>query len=207
MAGTRTQGVSMIEGELKQKAKLFIISHKQNKFMFDISLVDLLTLFATKITKELEQELEHKRIAINTRKARIKDLEKQVADLEWQLQEVAKDNDSYQKENAELKEINEGYNRNRDKLIAMGFPTFKSCKEYSGKLTNLQKENATLKKQLEALSGDIPWKDIKDKSEVIGQLTRATEIISEFIEWANWQGSKCPSFKSILDKAEQFIKE
>ena len=40
------------------------------------------------------------------------------------------------------------------------------------------------------------------------QLTNAKEIIKEFVEWANWQGnSKCPSFKSIQDKAEQFIKD
>ena len=38
------------------------------------------------------------------------------------------------------------------------------------------------------------------------QLTKAKEIIREFVEWANWQGnSKCPSFKSIQDKAEQFL--
>ena len=40
------------------------------------------------------------------------------------------------------------------------------------------------------------------------QLTNAKEIIKEFVEWANWQGnSKCPSFKSIQDKAEQFLKD
>jgi hypothetical protein len=40
------------------------------------------------------------------------------------------------------------------------------------------------------------------------QLTTAKEIIREFVEWANWQGnSKCPSFKSIQDKAEQFLNE
>lgn len=40
------------------------------------------------------------------------------------------------------------------------------------------------------------------------QLTKAKEIIKEFVEWANWQGnSKCPSFKSIQEKAEQFLRE
>ena len=38
------------------------------------------------------------------------------------------------------------------------------------------------------------------------QLTKAKEIIREFVEWATWQGSNCPSFKSIQDKAEQFLK-
>ena len=40
------------------------------------------------------------------------------------------------------------------------------------------------------------------------QLTKAKEIIREFVELATWQGnSKCPSFKSIQDKAEQFLSE
>ena len=39
------------------------------------------------------------------------------------------------------------------------------------------------------------------------QLSKATEIIKEFVEWATWQGSNCPSFKSIQDKAEQFLSE
>ena len=37
------------------------------------------------------------------------------------------------------------------------------------------------------------------------QVDVAKEIIREFVEWANWQGSNCPSFKSIQDKAEQFL--
>ncbi len=79
--------------------------------------------------------------------------------------------------------------------------------EGTGYMQQLEQENSTLKKQLEALSGDIPWSELKDVSEVTKKLTEAREIISEFVKWANWQGSKCPSFKSILDKAEQFIKE
>ena len=37
------------------------------------------------------------------------------------------------------------------------------------------------------------------------RLTEAKELLNEFVEWANWQGSNCPSFKSIQDKAEQFL--
>lgn len=55
--------------------------------------------------------------------------DKVIKDLEWQLQEVAKDNDIY------------------------------------------QKENETLKKQLDALSGDVPWSKLKDVSEVTKKLT------------------------------------
>jgi len=36
---------------------------------------------------------------------------------------------------AELKEINEGYCRSRDRLISIGFPNFKDCKEYAEQLT------------------------------------------------------------------------
>ena len=39
------------------------------------------------------------------------------------------------------------------------------------------------------------------------QLTKAKDIIKEFVEWANWQGGECPNFKSIQYKAEQFLKE
>lgn len=41
-----------------------------------------------------------------------------------------------------------------------------------------------------------------DKDE---QLTNAKEILQEFVEWATWQGSNCPNFKSIQDKAEAFL--
>ena len=39
------------------------------------------------------------------------------------------------------------------------------------------------------------------------QLSKAKDIIREFVEWATWQGSNCPNFKSIQDKAEQFLSE
>lgn len=39
------------------------------------------------------------------------------------------------KENEELREINKGYCRSRDRLVSMGFPNFKDCKEYADQLT------------------------------------------------------------------------
>ena len=39
------------------------------------------------------------------------------------------------------------------------------------------KENTELKLKLEALEGQTPWKDIKDKSEVIGKLTKAIDLL------------------------------
>ena len=43
-------------------------------------------------------------LAIEGRDVKIKELENQVKDLEWQLQEVAKDNDYYQAENKRLEQ-------------------------------------------------------------------------------------------------------
>lgn len=72
------------------------------------------------------------------------------------------------------------------------------------------KENAELKEQCSILA-DCNTCTSACKTENIEmkkQLTKAKEIIREFVEWANWQGnSNCPSFKSIQDKTEQFISE
>ena len=54
--------------------------------------------------------------------------------------------------NAELKEMVEAYDRNRDRLIAMGFPHFRNCKEYAEKLKELEKENAELKEKIRLMN-------------------------------------------------------
>ena len=62
---------------------------------------------------------------------------------------------------------------------------------------NLQSNNESLRKQL----NDFGYTKLE-------KLEEARGIIREFVEWANWQSnSKCPSFKRIQDKAEQFLKE
>ena len=74
--------------------------------------------------------------------------------------------------------------------------------EMNVKRLDLQKENAELKESLKK------WKDAiyADVENYDKQFTKAIEIIKELVEWANWQGnSRCPSFKSIQDKAEQFL--
>lgn len=92
------------------------------------------------------------------------------------------------------------------------------AKEYENKclaqkiqyIKELKKENAVLKER-----NIKDCKNFNRAVEKIGeqlnqkqyQLTKAKEIIKEFVEWANWQGSGCPSFKSRLDKAEQFLSE
>lgn len=54
-------------------------------------------------------------------------------------------------QNTELMQKVEGYDRNRDRLIAMGFPHFRNCKEYAEKLKELEKENERLTVDYETL--------------------------------------------------------
>jgi cell division septum initiation protein DivIVA len=54
---------------------------------------------------------------------------------EQKLKLALEKGEQLEKENAELKEKNEGYCRSRDRLISIGFPTFKDCKEYAEHLT------------------------------------------------------------------------
>lgn len=81
------------------------------------------------------------------------------------------------------------------------------CSNHSSKLRmrtlELEKENAELKAENTELKSGCGMCYRKDKE----NLTKAKEIIREFVEWATWQGSNCPNFKSIQDKAEQFIKD
>ena len=76
----------------------------------------------------------------------------------------------------------------------------------------LEKENAELKLKLEALEGQTPWKDIKDKSEVIEQLTKAKDLLLRFVELKN---KPCASghsinmllYENICAETEQFLKD
>lgn len=75
----------------------------------------------------------------------------------------------------------------------------------------LQNENAELKEELQKWKDE--WQEQVQKATDEGyartlqtiQLSKAKDIIREFVEWATWQGSNCPNFKSIQDKAEQFL--
>ena len=76
-----------------------------------------------------------------------------------------------------------------------------------------EKENAELKSENQKWKDE--WQEQVQKATDEGyartlqtiQLSKAKDIIREFVEWATWQGSNCPNFKSIQDKAEQFLSE
>jgi phage shock protein A len=93
----------------------------------------------------------------------------------------------------------------------------KACDETQKLLDNqieatykLDKENAELKLKLEALEGQTPWKDIKDKSEVTGQLTKAKEHIKQLLDCLK-QDTNDPQTNYYVCKytteAERFLKE
>ena len=101
------------------------------------------------------------------------------------------------KENAELKERNA-------ELRGMYVHSAREAGTYKQFLELKEKENAELKEKYAKNIADCNICDTYCNS----QFTKAKEIIREFVEWANWQGnSKCPSFKSIQNKAEQFLSE
>ena len=109
-----------------------------------------------------------------------------------------------QKENAKVEEIkaNADYKlEGRDLEIKELKETYR--KQRNKRIDELQKENAELKKLKRECETSLCRAEYQYNYE---QLTKAKEIISEFVEWATWQGSNCPSFKSIQDKAEQFLK-
>lgn len=64
------------------------------------------------------------------------------------IDELKNQNKKLKGKNAELKEKVEGYERIRDKLIAMGFPTFMSCKEYAAQVKELEQKLEQTEKDL-----------------------------------------------------------
>ena len=76
-------------------------------------------------------------------------------------------------------------------------------KEARKQIAELEKENAELNETL-GKCAKMPVLYCLGAKETIA---KAKEIIREFVEWATWQGSNCPNFKSIQDKAEQFLKD
>ena len=74
----------------------------------------------------------------------------------------------------------------------------------------LEKKNTELRLKLDALEGQTPWKDIKDKSELIGKLTKATELlrfwVNDFYDGFN-SLNRYEERHKALEQSEQFLKE
>lgn len=74
----------------------------------------------------------------------------------------------------------------------------------------LEKKNTELRLKFDALEGQTPWKDIKDKSELIGKLTKATELlrfwVNDFYDAFN-NLNRYEERHKALEQSEQFLKE
>jgi predicted RNase H-like nuclease (RuvC/YqgF family) len=134
-------------------------------------------------------------------------------DLEYQIMRYKEECAELEKENAELKTKKIPQLERRIASIRGSHSVdAKKLNARIEQVERLKKENTELKEQIETLEQikrehtDYTIKVEEERTFVKEQLTKAKEIIREFVEWANWQGnSKCPSFKSIQDKAEQFL--
>ena len=82
------------------------------------------------------------------------------------------------------------------------------------RIIELEKENAQLKLKLDALEGQTPWKDIKDKSELIKENVELKEELKKWKdEWqeqvqkATDEGYARTLQTMQLNKAKQFIRD
>lgn len=71
------------------------------------------------------------------------------------------------KEIADLQEKVAGYERTRDRLIKMGFPTFMSCKEYSAKLN---KAKVIINKWLRVYNTNTTKEVIKESEDFLKEI-------------------------------------
>ena len=82
-------------------------------------------------------------------------------------------------------------------------------KELEQENAKLEEDLARYKLKVEALEGKTPWKDIKDKSEVIGKLSKAKELLRKLLVHLKcqvWIADK-PIMQKEIAEAEQFLKE
>lgn len=76
-----------------------------------------------------------------------------------------------------------------------------------------QKELAGIKLKVEALSEDVPWNELKDKSEVVGKLTKAKDLIELLLSDNRIMKAQFESEEQAniwfehIHQAEQFISE
>ena len=73
------------------------------------------------------------------------------------------------------------------------------------RIIRLEEELARCKLKVAALEGEIPWKDIKDKSEVIGKLSKAKELIKTLLLIADNKVSQM-EFLLCVAEAKRFLR-
>ena len=133
---------------------------------------------AKKRIEELEkacnetQELLDKQIEVTLK------LDKENADLEWQLQEVVKDNDNYQKENKELEKENAELKTKYESVSIIAHNR-----------------------------GQFALSAMRENREYEIKLTKAKEIIKELLDTQSRLDPYGDIFKDRILKAEQFISE
>lgn len=155
------------------------------------------TEFGERQSEKKIEELEKENAIL---KGRTEGFEKQILGLLYKYESVYKrfpdlkdamsEAERVLKENAELKsELSKKADTNHSLVEQMA---------------KLESKNAELKQNLEVLEGQTPLKDIKDKSEIIGKLTKAKEIIKGLL-------SCCRNYPQEnaekMEQAEQFLKE
>ena len=73
------------------------------------------------------------------------------------------------------------------------------------RIIRLEEELEGFRLKLEALEGQTPWKDIKDKSELIGKLSKAKELIKTLLLIADNKVSQM-EFLLCVAEAERFLR-
>ena len=145
------------------------------------------------LTVEKDQHQEEVELHLHAEEY-IKELEKQVKDLEWQLQEVAKDNDYYQHENITLEQL---------------------CEQKDKQIAELEKENEKLKTDYEVLSCSVgDFGELQDKLEEEQRKNNGlSDNLTKAVELLKWALHSDPEHDNLSDfdikwkQAEQFIKE
>ena len=163
---------------------------------------------------------------IDEKNNRIIELEKENAELNDRLKDMLKDNNLVNallaNEKRKTAELEQKLEQTEKDLVdyQFNYPTIKELQKENAELKKkcykkavkdyckLEKENAELEKKLKALEGQTPWKDIKDKSEVIGKLTAAKDIMKRFVRLSNSSRSILgDTWFDTLREAEDFLKE
>ena len=98
------------------------------------------------------------------------------------------------------------YKKNGAVFIHVGI-TVEEVERLKEKNAELQEELVGLRLKVETLEGKTPWKDIKDKSEVIGKLIKAKELIEELSSSLSVVGECDDEECELLNRAEQFLKD